>query len=507
LLLIIVAIAAALDLYRLGSQPFWRDEALSVAIARLPASDFIRFVSGYEPFMAAYVLLLRGWLYFGQNEFMVRLPSAFFAAATIPAVYVLGGMLFDDHAGLVAALLLGINGFSIQYAQEARAYTMVSLAVLCSWICLLSIVAQPRRVTIVFYIFATALIAYCNIIAMVTLPAQWCALCFLWPSRDATKRVIAATGIIALLVAPAAFMIWHAAAGQGAWIQRPDSGALYHLAARFLNLPASIAQPAGGAAPSELVIDLEAAFALAFLVLAALGAARTWIRQERERSLGYLCAGVGAILPIIVLFAVSQLKPLFVVRYLFFCLPFFALLMAAGICELRRSAIVIAGLTGLVVFNLWADWKYYAYPYKPDWRSAISYFSAHVRQGDELALVEAFSRWSFDYNLARFDGAMPSFAIVFPRWDGLFRVDGHYPNSAIMMRPNPALMAALAPTYARLWVISEDPKRKEDPVFAAFNAKYRYRCRRSFRRISVTLYGTEIPGDEETVCEGSKKGN
>ncbi len=500
LLALIAAVAAVLDLHCLGSQSLWRDEALSVAIARLPAGDFVRFVSGYEPFMSVYILLLRGWLCLGQTEFTVRLLSVVFAVAAVAAAYVLGRILFDERIGLVAALMLGINGFSIQYAQEARAYTLVSLAVVGSWIALLIVAERPRRVALVYYILTTALLGYCNIIAMATLPAQWIGLIFLRPSREVIRSLIASTGIIAVLVAPVVISIHLAGAGQGAWIQRPDFGALGRLAERFLNLPAAAAPSGASAAQSRLELYSQAAFALAFILLASFGAVKAFLRSDRRRLLGYACAGLGAIVPIVLLFAVSLLKPLFVARYMFFCLPFFVLLMAAGVFELRRSALVATALMGLVALNLWADWRYYKNPYKPDWRNAIAYFSSKVRHGDALALVEAFSRWPFDYNFARFGDPRARFTVIFPGWDRLFRVDGQYPNSATMMRPNPALMSALAASYPRLWVISEDPKPKEDSVFRELSKEYQYCYRSSFRRISITLYAKDIVKDSGAPC-------
>jgi mannosyltransferase len=501
LLALIALLAAALDLHRLGAQTLWRDEALSVAIARMPVGAFVQFVSGYEPFMSAYVLLLRGWLHLGQAEFPVRLLSVIFAVATVIATFVLGRLLFDERAGLASALLLAINSFSIQYAQEARAYTLVSLAVVCSWISLLTLVKQSRRTPAVCYILTTALLGYCNIIAITTLPAQWIAIILFRPSRRTMKYLIISTGMIIVLVTPSVILIFAASLGQGTWIQRPDLFALVHLAERFLNLPAVFTH---SAAPFTIELCSEAAIALVFVLLASIGAAQAGFRSDRQRLLAYACAALGAVVPIALVFLVSQLKPLFVPRYMFFCLPFFVLFIAAGLLEFRRLSLVAIAFTGLIVLNLWADWRYYKNPYKPDWKSAIASFSSTVRSGDAVALVEAFSRWPFDYNWTRYGASAANFVIIFPKWDRLFRVDGQYPNSAMMMRPNPALMTALAPLRSRLWIISEDPKRKEDPVFRTLKARYQYCYRSNFRRISITLYTENAVRDSGAPCNDER---
>jgi hypothetical protein len=72
LLTIITLLAATLDIFRLGVQPVWYDEVLSVASSGLSSHNFLVHVINYEPFMVLYYVLLRLWLGFGQSEFAVR---------------------------------------------------------------------------------------------------------------------------------------------------------------------------------------------------------------------------------------------------------------------------------------------------------------------------------------------------------------------------------------------------------------------------------------------------
>jgi hypothetical protein len=97
LLTIITLLAATLDVFRLGVQPVWSDEALSIASCGLSSNDFPVHVISHEPFMVLYYVLLRLWLGFGQSEFAVRSLSVVFVAAVIPSLYALGQQFFSQR--------------------------------------------------------------------------------------------------------------------------------------------------------------------------------------------------------------------------------------------------------------------------------------------------------------------------------------------------------------------------------------------------------------------------
>ena len=46
--------------------------------------------------------------------------------AAVPAVWLAGRRLFDERTGLFAALLFTLNGFALEYAQEARGYMLAT---------------------------------------------------------------------------------------------------------------------------------------------------------------------------------------------------------------------------------------------------------------------------------------------------------------------------------------------------------------------------------------------
>jgi mannosyltransferase len=98
------SVALAVDLYRLGVPSLWFDEAFSVELARQPFPVLWEKIFGPEPNMELYYLLLHGWLgmtgWLGlpATEWLVRFPSALFAALSTVLVWLLGRRFFGSIA-------------------------------------------------------------------------------------------------------------------------------------------------------------------------------------------------------------------------------------------------------------------------------------------------------------------------------------------------------------------------------------------------------------------------
>lgn len=122
----VTLLGAVLRLFRLGTQSLWLDESLSVVFASLPLRTSIEAIltDGVHP--PLYYLVLRPFLYMGQSESTARLPSALFGILTIPLVYEVGRLCFDQEVGLVSAIFLSLSPFHIWFSQDARMYAMAA---------------------------------------------------------------------------------------------------------------------------------------------------------------------------------------------------------------------------------------------------------------------------------------------------------------------------------------------------------------------------------------------
>ena len=126
----VTVLGTFLRFYHIGVKSLWIDEAFSFRSAQLPLSQIWGAQALVEPNPPLYYTLLKLWvLFFGESEAALRSLSAVIGILTIPLIYVLGRSLGNQQLGLIAALLLAISPINIQYSQEARGYTLLTLAI------------------------------------------------------------------------------------------------------------------------------------------------------------------------------------------------------------------------------------------------------------------------------------------------------------------------------------------------------------------------------------------
>ncbi|HUI83097.1 MAG TPA: glycosyltransferase family 39 protein, partial [Candidatus Binatia bacterium] len=164
---------AVLRLLHLGAKSLWFDEPLTVAIARLPWPSFTHLWRyGEAAYQGAYFLLMRGWLRLGQSEAWIRLPSALFAIASIPLIYVLARRLVGEKAALASAALLAFSSTGVYYSQEARGYTMTILLVLASTWVFVRAVQENRESDWLLWTLSSAVAVYSHFFAALAIVAQ-----------------------------------------------------------------------------------------------------------------------------------------------------------------------------------------------------------------------------------------------------------------------------------------------------------------------------------------------
>ena len=133
---LLIAIAAFFCFTYLGYSEFQGDEAIVMlkATAAVRGDDNAILVHKKGPAE----ILIPAIFYASQgqvNEWMARLPFALAALAGLLAVYQLGRSMFNPFVGLMAGLLLAINGFLVAFARVVQYQSLVllmsTLALLC----------------------------------------------------------------------------------------------------------------------------------------------------------------------------------------------------------------------------------------------------------------------------------------------------------------------------------------------------------------------------------------
>jgi mannosyltransferase len=468
----ITLLSAALRLLYLGKKSLWLDEIVSVSIARLDPAGFRNIVMSWELNEGLYYTLLRNWIHLGQGEFFIRLLSVLPAVAAVPFVYLLGRRLFSEKVAVIAALLLAVNAFDVRYAQEARGYSLFAfLVVLACWFFVRCLDAPQEKGNWTGLVIALVLGIYAHFFAGLMLPVFWLAA--LLHKRDFPwKRFLISSGIIAFLAIPALLFVAMKNRGQVGWVQPTTWRDLYDLL--------TLLSGRGGLA---LLLMCGAA-----LVLALVRMFRLPGKAGRPAIWGEAFVWMWLVMPVAMTVVVSILKPIFVTRYLLFCLPAFVLLVAAGLSVIRPKWLLAMAVVAMLALSLRGVGSYYRTGFDPpeqDWRGAVHYLLAQAQPGDAVLFYYPWGRLAYEYYRQR--GAQYAApVVVFPP-----RADARLLKGT---PPDFALLPQLPQRYHRLWLVQNwGPDAFTERMDAVFSANYTKAGERDFSIIRIKLYQRALP--------------
>lgn len=351
---LLLAVAAALRFHGLGREPVWLDEAYSWWAARQPLGALAWLVPTCDPQPPLYPLILKGWVALaGDGAAALRAPSAL---AGVLAVALLWGAarVIAPAVGFFAAALLAVAPFQIEFAQEARAYALVTVAfalvlygglrVTCRGDPAAGSSARPgvREGLGAWFALAAggALAVWLRNTAVFVLASLACAALAWMAIEPGARRHGRAVALVALAIAAAwaPYLPTYIAQARGVidafWIPWPTAGYVLHEVGLVLGapLPWVVAAVAG---------------------LFVLGLAGLWRSGRRGAALLLGCMAAGPIL--FTLAASLLLKPILIARVLIgIALPA-CIGVAAAIARLPSAALRMAVFLPLVAASLFAD--------------------------------------------------------------------------------------------------------------------------------------------------------
>lgn len=470
LVLLLTIMGGWLRFQGLGRDSLWLDEAASFLQARLPFWQLLQRVArNVHP--PLYYLLLHGVLTFGDSEAVLRWPSALFGTLSIPLLYLLGRAWFSGSVGVVAALLLTLSPVHIWHSQDAKMYTLLTFEGILGWYVFGRLLEGPRRSIWVGYLLVSEAILFTHYYGALFLLPQT-GLVALLRHRGEVERSFwwrwlgVQVGLALFLILWLAFAWPTLRLEPVEWIAEEGRHSLVRLAEGLLGFSA-------GYAPYKWLLGLPV-LALALTAL---------LRDERRgwRTLG-AALREGAILrclayfavPIVIMVAISLVRPLMVSRHMLMTAPGYFLLVAVGLSRLLRNRLLTLGAAGLVLFLLPGVIHHVSKPRTPDHRGAATMILANATAGDLVLLSPPERSRILQYYVR---GPKPTFRMCL----------------GLSSDASPEKVQRCLRDARRVWVVfSRTPSRLRDPTFLASLAEqFRIIRTEELFRISIALY---VPG-------------
>lgn len=365
-LILIMLVALLVRLPGVGSRPFWYDEAFSVLFSSEGPSAMAYGTLTQEAGVAAdihplgyYTLLWLWGIVFGTSPVAIRSLSILLGLGIVSLGYLLAHRLFGKNVAVISGWMLAFSPFQVHYAQEARMYALLALllvaATLTYWHCLQG---TNYRFWILFSVLAAAAM-YVHNLAALYLACLAVTPLFLRRWRDLGKTLL--FGLIAVVL----YLPWLvrlpsqlARVNWAYWISRPE---LIELVRTLLVFSSGLPLPDWG-----LPIVL---FLVILVMVAALWATIHAFRVAKStgRRAAWLMGLAGG--PVLLMFLVSQLQPVYLDRAMLPAGVIFVLWLAWATEEpvlplsARRGVLLAVGLAfalGLASFYI-----YRGFPYAP----------------------------------------------------------------------------------------------------------------------------------------------
>jgi mannosyltransferase len=369
-----IFVAAFIVLYFGSWWPsYWSDEAATVAASSLPSHHLNELTAHKDAVHHVYYIIVQAWgAVFGFSEAATRGLSAIAAAAGAAGLAAIGRTLNGQAFGVTAASLFVAMPRTTWMAVEARSFALSAAAAIFATLTLL-IAAKSGRIAWWSVYAATSLVAvYVFMYALLLLPVH--GIYILARQRARVRAFAAAVVVIVALAIPLVVRV-EAQKSQISWLSEQANVSIWSV----------LVEPYFES--SWLVASL---FILGFL-FALTSAMRVsgWraalpVGRSPEMFLGLVWAGV-PLLALVIADAVAG--PLYLARYLSFCVPGVALIAAGLVIRMTRRrtrALLVALVIVSAIPTYIAQRASFSKNGGSDLREVATYLNAETEAGDAI---------------------------------------------------------------------------------------------------------------------------
>ncbi len=392
----IVLLASAVRFYGSTVSAIWCDEGSSLMLSNYTLSG-IWFHAAHDVHPPLYFMLLHGWIaLFGDSLMSIRALSVLPGIESVFLGMWLVRLIATQRAALLAGILLALLPTAVRYSQEVRMYSLLGMWLIAATIALVYWVNSPQKTRyLVIYTLLMTAAFYTHYFTAFCVIAHWLYLLLLSTRNSVAGALIKrpawwiSNASIVVLFAPwlpgLADLLQHMdelkAGGDVGWENPVDARALPSMIWQVLM------QSEGTKIPGPL-------FWLAPLVLFA-GAVWVAVRDNTPYKFHALIV-IYTLLPILLIYAISFVSPMFIERYVTFAALGLPLIVAIAVDRLLKHKRALA----ISVFALFLGVE--CVGLRGNLTGDVDRFDqlvAHVNQqflpGDRIIVSDLF--WYFSY--------------------------------------------------------------------------------------------------------------
>jgi mannosyltransferase len=184
----ILLVAGLVRFLRL-SPGLFGDEVYSLDVANHRLGTILRILERTDTHPPLSYFLLHFWMrVFGSSEVAVRSLSALFGVGTVLMLYLLGRLLWDSATGLIAALMLSLSDFNVQFSHNARMYALMTFLATASFYFFARLRIDPGPSTVVLYLLSSAALIYTHVWGVFLVAAQTVVVAAFLLTSEAAER-------------------------------------------------------------------------------------------------------------------------------------------------------------------------------------------------------------------------------------------------------------------------------------------------------------------------------
>jgi hypothetical protein len=387
ILLLILSLAVVLLVAAAVQKSFWEDEAFTANAVQGSYTDLMK-IAQRDVHPPLYLVSLMIWSrVFGTTELPLRSFSILFSVAALFLTFFICQELFGNRVATIALALTAFSPVFIMYGQNARYYSMATALSLLAIFSMLRLQGSSRWYYWIVYIFAGVSLLYLLFAAGTVLVA-----CNLWWLRKRLRRKQQGANYIG-------WFPWLLAQVGILLLYLPGLKLMFSVAGRYASQPLAVAGLLGDVlkrvgllgyafSVGETFSPLNPAawVGLAVVIVTVFVALIHWRRDENVLLPVLFLVAIGSVNVLISLIPLVAQTWQNLPYRMFYAFPFFTILLAAGLSNVRPLIGTILGglLLGVYIlglFNYYTDRQFIRPIYTIPWREVFAHIQAEEDPG------------------------------------------------------------------------------------------------------------------------------